>query len=151
MSKTRIIAAGVLVAIALFWSMPKRKPEPTPAPPAPEGLNLRGQFIGPTAPADAAMLAALCGELAEVIEWDGMRDEPRLRSGVAFDDLRVAAREARCRGESIGQRQPHVRKALEDFLVERLGVSGGPVGPQERAKWVAAYRELARACSDAAK
>lgn len=147
----RVYAAGALVAVALLWSMSGRKPEPTPAPPAPDGLNLRGQFIGPSAASDAAMLAALCGELAEVIEWDGMQDAPRLKSGVAFDELRVAAREARCRGESIGHRQPHVRKALEDFLVQRLGVSGGPIGPQERAKWVAAYRELARACSDASR
>jgi hypothetical protein len=151
MSKWRFAAAAALVLIALYWSLPPRPvPEPTPAP-SPDGLNMRGTFIGPSATDDAALLAALCGELADVIEWDGMKAEPRLKSGLAFDELRVAAREGRCRGESIGQRQPHARKAIEEFLNTQVGVSGGPVGPQERSKWVAAYRELARACSDASK
>jgi hypothetical protein len=151
MSKWRVAAAAALVLVALYWSLPA-KPAPEPAPqPTPDGLNLRGVFIGPTAPADAATLAALCDELADVIEWDGSLDTPRLKSGMAFDELRIVAREARCRGESIGQRQPHARKAIEEFLVGRLGTAGGPVTPEQRAKWVAAYRELGRACSDAAR
>jgi len=145
----RVILALVLLVVGLF-SMRGKAPEPTPTP-EPVGLNLRGSFIGPTAPADAAKLAALCDELADIIEQDGMKDEPRLKSGVAFDDLRVAAREARCRGESIGQRQPHVREAIHKFLDDAVGSSGGPVGPQQRSAWVAAYRELGRACADAAR
>lgn len=151
MSRWRFAAAAVLILVALYWSLPARPaPQPTPAP-TPDGFNLRGTFIGPSATDDAALLAALCGELADVIEWDGMKPEPRLKSGLAFDELRIAAREGRCRGESIGQRQPHARDAIQKFLESQVGVSGGPVGPQERAKWIAAYRELARACSDAAK
>lgn len=151
MSKWRFAAAAVLILVALYWSMPAA-PAPVPTPvPTPDGLNLRGTFIGPSATDDAALLAALCGELADVIEWDGMKTEPRLKSGLAFDELRIAAREGRCRGESIGQRQPHARDAIQKFLESQVGVSGGPVGPQERAKWVAAYRELSRACSDASK
>ena len=151
MSKWRFAAAAVLILVALYWSLPAA-PAPVPTPvPTPDGLNLRGRFIGPSAPDDAALLAALCGELADLIEWDGMKAEPRLKSGVAFDELRVAAREARCRGESIGQRQPHARDAIQKFLESQVGVSGGPIGPKERSKWVAAYRELSRACSDAAK
>lgn len=151
MSKWRFIAAAVLVLVALYWSLPAA-PAPVPTPvPTPDGLNLRGTFIGPSATDDAALLAALCGELADVIEWDGMKPEPRLKSGLAFDELRIAAREGRCRGESIGQRQPHARDAIQKFLESQVGVSGGPVGPQERAKWIAAYRELARACSDASR
>ena len=151
MSRWRVAAAAALILVALYWSLPARPaPQPTPAP-TPDGFNLRGMFIGPSATDDAALLAALCSEFADVIEWDGMQPEPRLKSGVAFDELRIAAREARCRGESIGKRQPHARDAIEKFLESQVGVSGGPVGPQERAKWIAAYRELARACSDAAK
>lgn len=151
MSKWRFIAAALLVLVALYWSLPARPaPQPTPAP-TPDGFSLRGMFIGPSATDDAATLAALCGELADIIEQDGMKPEPRLRSGLAFDELRIAAREGRCRGESIGNRQPHARDAIQKFLESQVGVSGGPVGPQERSKWVAAYRELARACSDAAK
>jgi len=148
--KTRIAIGVVLLVIGILAAMPRSKPQPTPAP-QPGGFSLRGRFIGPTAPADAATLSALCDELADIIEQDGMRDEPRLRSGLAFDELRHIAREARCRGESIGQRQPHAREAIAAYLEEQLGKSGGPVGPQQRAKWVSAYRELGRACGDAAR
>lgn len=151
MSRWRFAAAAVLILVALYWSLPAA-PAPVPTPvPTPDRFNLRGKFIGPSATDDAALLAALCGELADVIEWDGMKPEPRLKSGLAFDELRIAAREGRCRGESIGQRQPHARDAIQKFLESQVGVSGGPVGPQERSKWIAAYRELARACSDASR
>lgn len=145
----RVIVALVLLAVGLF-SMRGKAPEPTPAP-EPHGLSMRGKFIGPSASADAATLAALCDEIADVLEQDGMKPEPRLKSGIAFDELRIAAREGRCRGESIGQRQPHVRDAIHKYLDEAVGSSGGPVGPQQRSAWVSAYRELGRACADAAR
>lgn len=145
----RVVIAVALLLAGLF-SMRGSSPQPTPAP-EPDGLNLRGKFIGTTAAADAATLAALCDELAAVIEWDGMQESPRLRSGVAFDELRVAAREARCRGESIGHRQPKVRDAIHGYLDQAVGNAGGPVAPEQRARWIAAYRELGRACGDAAR
>lgn len=148
----RVVTALVLLAIGVWSMVAGQAPAPTPTPtPDPVGLNLRGKFIGPTAAADAAMLAGLCEELAAIIEWDGMQAEPRLKSGIAFDELRVAAREGRCRGESIGQRQPHARAAIEEFLNAAVGTSGGPIGPEGRSKWVAAYRELGGACADAAR
>lgn len=146
----RVVTALVLLAIGLWSMRTQTSPTPTPAP-DPHGLNLRGKFIGDTAAGDAALLAGLCDELANIIEWDGTQEEPRLKSGVAFDELRVAAREGRCRGESVGQRQPHARAAIEEFLNAAVGTSGGPIGPEGRNKWVAAYRELGRACADAAR
>ena len=147
----RVPLGIVLLIVGLWWSLPGRKPEPTPAPPAPGEFSLRGKFTGPSAADDAAVLSALCDELANIIEWDGMLEEPRLKSGVAFDELRVAAREARCRGESIGQRQPLVRDAIQHYLDAAVGTSGGPITPEGRAKWIAAYRHLGRVCGDAAK
>lgn len=147
----RVPLGIVLLIVGLWWSLPGRKPEPTPAPPAPGEFGLRGKFTGPSAASDAAVLSALCDELANIIEWDGMLEEPRLKSGVAFDELRVAAREARCRGESIGQRQPLVRDAIQHYLDAAVGTSGGPITPEGRAKWIAAYRHLGRVCGDAAK
>jgi hypothetical protein len=142
------IAAALVVAALVMWSRSgEQKPEPSPEP-APVGLDLRGKFIGPTAADDAASLGALCDELAGVIAWDGGK---RLKTGVALDDLRVAAREGRMRGASIGDRQPHVRDAIHAYLDQELGASGGPVDDQQRAKWVAAYRNLSRACRDATK
>ena len=92
-------------------------------------------------------MSALCGELADCIEYDGSHDQ-RLKTGVAFDELRIAARELRCKGESIGARQPQVRDAVHKFLDDAVGSSGGPVTPESRAAWVSALRDLSRAAAD---
>lgn len=148
---TRYILAAVLAAVGLVMMAIDGKPSPPP-PPEPEGrLQLRGLFVGPTAGDDAHVIAALCAELADVIEWDGKLDKPRLASGVAFDDLRIAAREARMRGVSIGERQPHVRDLIHAFLDGQVGTSGGAVDDEQRRAWVTAYREIARAASVAAR
>lgn len=145
----RVAAGLVLLVLGLLAGMSGgESPQPTPAP-LPVGMSFRGMFVSDKAAQDAATLSALLAELADCIEADGMRDQPRLRSGVAFDDLRIAAREGRCRGESIGQRQPAVRDAIHQYLDQKVGSSGGPVSPQQRAEWVGAFRELARACEDA--
>ena len=146
------LAAVALVVAAAIAFMPSRPstPTPQPAPLPPDAFTLRGKFIGPTAAEDAATMSALCGELAECIDYDGKHDQ-RLKTGVAFDELRIAAREMRCRGESIGARQPQVRDAVHKFLDDSVGSSGGPVTPESRAAWVAALRDLARAAADVAK
>ena len=100
-----VAAVALLVAAYLAFAPSRQAPAPTPAPVPPDAFSLRGKFIGPTAAEDAATMSALCGELAECIEYDGQHDQ-RLKTGVAFDELRIAAREMRCKGESIGARQP---------------------------------------------
>lgn len=150
----RQIAAGCLVALALLvwaFSVGTSDSGPNPGPVPPTGLVLRGLFIGQNASLDASMLSALTAELGDIIEYDGTLPAPRLKTGVAFDDLRIAAREARLRGESLGARQPKVREAIHNYLDETVGTSGGPVTPADRAKWVAAMRDISRACADAAK
>jgi hypothetical protein len=145
------VAAIALVAAAAIAFMPsKQAPAPTPAPVPPDAFTLRGRFIGPTAAEDASTMAALCRELADCIEYDGQHDQ-RLKTGVAFDDLRIAAREMRCRGESIGARQPQVKDAVHKFLDDAVGSSGGPVTPESRAAWVSALRDLSRAAADVTK
>jgi hypothetical protein len=151
LDRRHLVAAGLVAAavVAYSWRMPAAPSVPTPAPPAPDaGIVLAGKFVGPTAPADAQMLEALCDEIAACIEVDGMKEQPRLASGVAFDDLRIAAREGRMRGESLGSRQPHVRDAIHQYLDQAVGVAGGPVTPDQRSKWVSAYRTIARAAAD---
>jgi hypothetical protein len=150
MTKRRVIAAALLAAFAAIF-LAGGKPSPTPAPLPPDAFTLRGKFVGPDAAADAASLAALCEELASVIEWDGIQPEPRLKTGASIDELRVVAREARMKGVSIGDRQPKARDAIHKFLDESVGTSGGPVGPEARSKWVAAFRDIARACADASR
>lgn len=148
--KARHYAAAVLGAVAVL-SLATGSGAPKPAPDdAPAKIVLAGKFIGPTASADAAAVAALCDELARILQQDGAKKEPRLKTGIQFDDLRVAAREMRMQGESIGERQPKARDAICHFLNEAVGISGGPVSPEQRAKWVDAFFEISGAASRAA-
>jgi hypothetical protein len=142
-----VAAVALLVAAVIAFAPSRQAPAPSPAPVPPDAFSLRGKFIGPTAAEDASTMAALCGELAECIDYDGKHDQ-RLKTGVAFDDLRIAAREMRCKGESIGARQPQVRDAVHRFLDDAVGSSGGPVTPESRAAWVSALRDLSRAAAD---
>ena len=142
------VAAVALVAAAFIAFAPHRQaPTPTPAPAPPDAFTLRGKFVGERAASDAIIMSELCASLADCIEYDGQHDQ-RLKTGIAFDDLRIAAREMRCKGESIGARQPQVRDAVHKFLDDAVGSSGGPVTPESRAAWVSALRDLSRAAAD---
>lgn len=148
--KTRHYAAAALGAVAVL-SLTFGSRSPTPAPDdTPAKIVLAGKFIGPSASSDAAAVSALTDELARILQADGERPEPRLKTGVQFDDLRIAAREMRMKGESIGERQPKVRDAICHFLEEAVGISGGPVSPEQRAKWVDAFFEISKEASRAA-
>ena len=143
-----ILAAGAMVAFSIREN---GKPAPAPGPAPVVGLDLRGRFVGPDAATDAALTAALLEELASQIEWDGQQTEPRMKTGAAFDDLRRAARELRCRGVSLGARQPAVRDEIKRFLDAEAGTEGGPVDAAARAKWVRAYRAVAQAAEEASR
>lgn len=144
-------AAALVAAAALSWGSAGRR-EPAPAPPSPEvALDLRGKFAGIDAAADAAMTSALLDELADEIEWDGRQVKPVIATGVAVDELRQRARELRCRGVSMGEKHPRAREAIRAYLDKAAGTSGGPLTPESRAKWVDAYRTVARAAADAAR
>ena len=147
---SRHLAAAALVAAAA-WSYVASSPA-TPSPtPAPDqaAFTLRGKFVGPDAARDAAMVAALCNELAAEIEWDAMQPDPLIKTGVAFDELRVRSRLLLCRGESLGAKHPLARQAIEDYLNTVAGTAGGPLTPEQKAKWIAAYREVGRAAEAA--
>jgi hypothetical protein len=147
------LAIGFVVAAGVLWLASGDRKPPAPGPdPAPAGLDLRGLFIGPTAADDSSTFGALCDELAAVVDHDGSREGgPRLKTGVQFDDLRVAACDGRMRGVSIGARQPKVREAIKAYLEQAVGTSGGPVSVETRRAWVDAYRSIARACADATR
>lgn len=146
----RAIAVTGLLAAAAWSALRDVPPGPPPAPDD-SRLILRGMFTGETAAEDAATLAAFAAELADEIEWDGQQAEPMLKSGVQLDTLRVRARELRCRGQRIGDRQPRVRDAIHTFLDETVGTSGGPVDAAQRAKWAEAYRVISGAAANATR
>jgi hypothetical protein len=145
----RHLAAVALVAAAALTYVKPATPEP-PVPPArPEAVDLRGTFVGMDAARDAALVAALCGELADEIEWDAAQPEPLLRTGLAFDELRVRSRILLCRGESLGAKHPLARDAIEAHLTATAGTSGGPLDAAAKAKWIRAYRDIAKAAEAA--
>lgn len=149
MNRTTLAFALLIgAAVAFFWS--SRPSEPTPAPLPPDSpIVLAGKFQGPDAASDAATVAALCDALADTIQQDGMAESPMLATGVAIDALRRRSRELRCDGASIGEKHPAVSEAVEEYLTKALGVAGGPITSSQRADWVSAYRNIARAAEDA--
>lgn len=152
MTNARQLAAAGLAATAIgFAVMSNRNDQPTPLPDPPAGLNLRGVFVGPTAADDCLIFGHLCESLAEMIEWDGKQDQPRLTTGAAIDDLRRLAREFRLDGSSVGSRQPRAADEIGNYMTEKLGTDGGPITTEQRAAWVNTFREIARACDHAIK
>ena len=143
----QVAAAALLIGAVAAWHLgspvtPAPGPEPAPGP-----LELRGLFVGPTAAEDAAVVAALTGELADEIAWDGQQDDPVFKTGVALDELRQRARQLRCRGVSIGQRQPQARDAIARHLEAAVGNSGGPIDDAQRAAWVQAFMDISEAAA----
>jgi hypothetical protein len=143
-------AAGLLVlaVVAFNWQTPVT-PSPTPPAPVPVGpLDLRGLFGGPTGAEDAALVAAITGELADELVWDWSQEKPYLTTGVAVDELRRRTREMRCRGVSIGARQPAARDAIAAHLDAAVGNEGGPIDEAKRTAWVKALLEISEAAAD---
>jgi len=136
-----------IIAVVLFgiWYTAPTQPEPAP----PGALDLRGTFQGATAAEDAATLAAMADEIANVIEYDGEQEEPLLGTGLALDALRTRTREFVLQGQSLGQRHPAMRNIVAGYLESELGTSGGAITNEQRAKWVSAYREIARSARHA--
>lgn len=154
----RQLGAGLVAAVAVAWwvcstPQPIDDGRPTPAPGAVGELDLSGLFSGPTAAEDAVALSRLCDELAAKVEWDGMQEKPRLVTGWQIADLRSVARDYRLEGGTFGDRQPRVRDAIKTYLErpEILGKDGGPVSPDQRAKWIASFRSIARAAEVAVR
>lgn len=141
--RVRLFIVIGLLAFA-YWSTQKPTPvEPKPEPSA--AIDLRGVFVGEDGARDAATVAALCDELADVIEYDHKTGAPCLTTGVALDALRVNARRLRTRGESLGDKYPRLATKVAEYLDQELGNAGGPVTEEQLVKWVKSYREIAKA------
>jgi hypothetical protein len=136
------IAAALLAAAGVAWFASQPGTAPDAAPDSP----IRLEWVGPTAAADRATMGWLCAGLADALEHDGSRSDPKIRSGAQLEELRVTARDGRMRGESIGDRQPAARQAIGDYLDREAGKSGGPLDAESRRRWVAAFRGVAAAC-----
>lgn len=127
----------------------------TPALPQPAGPDLVQAFATnddrAQAHAHAQAFGAICFSLADVLEYDGALEAPRIKSGVQVDDLRRWTRENHLAGRSFAAKYPGLKSAVEQHLTQALGTAGGNLSPEQRAKWVTAFRELAANAEYAAK
>lgn len=145
---TTRIAIGLLLLAGAAWGLTTAR-TPAPPPPPPGAIDLSGAFQGESASDDAAVLAAMADEIANIIEWDGAQETPALTTGRSLDALRTKTREFMCRGQSLGERHPVMRQIVSNYLDTQLGSSGGEVTAEQRTKWVKAYREIARSARHA--
>jgi hypothetical protein len=146
----KYIAVAALAGAAVIAAYVEYGPRnSTPAPSG--GFSLRGKWIGPAAAEDAAAFAGLCRGLADALEADGSRPQPRITTGVQIEDVKVAAAEGRFLPRRLTQEQPHAVAAAGKYLDEVAGTSGGPLDAAARAKWVEAYRELATAAEESVR
>ena len=146
----KYIAVAALAGAAVIAACVEYGPRnSTPAPSG--GFSLRGKWIGASAADDAAAFAGLCRGLADALEADGSRPQPRITTGVQIEDVKVAAAEGRFLPRRLTQEQPHAVAAAGKYLDEVAGTSGGPLDAAARAKWVEAYRELATAAEESVR
>ena len=142
----RLLIISVLFGLWYFIHQADT-PKPTPEPQPAGELDLSGAFVGDSAAHDAAIVSALAGELADVIEFDRDQPEPLLTTGIRLDELRRRSRQFRCDGECLSDKHPVLAQRVGEYLDDKLGNSGGPVTPDQLSKWVAAYREIERAAA----
>jgi hypothetical protein len=143
---TRHLAAAALVAaaaVAFAWPGAEESPPPQPVPSV---LSLAGKF---TSAADAAITAGLTAELADELEWDGQQPDPAIKTGQQIELLRTRARELRCAGEHLGERNPAAREAIGAFLDAKAGKAGGNLTAASRSAWVEAFRQISKAAAEA--
>jgi len=137
-----------LIVAALLWMNLQAKYEPKPDGPSPApvlDLDLRGVWIGETAAEDAAITETILSDLAWFIEDDAKLAEPRLKAGQQLSELRMRARQGATRGVSLAERQPRAIDAISAYLDREIGDKGGPLTPEDRAKWVRAFRSVSAA------
>jgi len=125
---------------------------PMPKPPGPDMVAVFAKNDNrPEAKLHAHILGLIMSSMAEYIEYDGQRKEPRINTGVQIDDLRLALRENRMKGWSFTQKYPDVGAAIEELMDAEVGTSGGVLTDAQRKKWVDAFRKLSKCCEYASQ
>lgn len=146
---TAIVVAGGLWAAQAAGLFDRQPPRP------PAGPDLVSAFRENDDPEEARhharCLATILKSLADVLEYDGSRKEPRIRTATQADDLRIALREFRMQGFSFASKYPAVRDVVDQHFTAAVGTSGGPLDQVRRAQWIEASRQLARSAEYAAE
>lgn len=144
----RLAAAGLCLWYLTAGGCRQSVPPPDDAPDLVAAFATNDSAL--EARTDALTLGELCRSIADVIEYDGQLEQPRLTTGVQLDRLRRWAREYRLGGKSLAVKYPELPPILRGYLDAKVGTSGGPITAAQRQQWVAAYRTIAAACEYAA-
>lgn len=146
--------AGIVLAAVLYsgWKGTTPGVAPMPKPPGPDMVAVFAKNDNRAeAKQHAHIMATIMGSLADFIEYDGQRKEPRITTGVQIDDVRLALRENRMKGWSFSTKYPDLGSAVESLMNEEVGTSGGVLTDTQRKKWVDALRKLSKCCEYAAQ
>lgn len=142
------VIMSLLVFGLLGCEPPYHQPTPHYKPVNELTVSMINAFrTSPNGHAHALEFAAILEAIADRIEWDGQRENPRLKTGVQIDDFSRLLREFETMGWSFLRDYPAIKGIVKKELDQSVGVSGGPITPERRAKWVASLRKL----SDAAR
>ena len=155
----------LLVAAVAFFALSSRScsvPAPfTPVPGPVVGPDMVRAFATNDNRAEAVVhchaLETILDSSADVLEYDGKLQQPRIKTGTQWDDFRRALRENRMKGWSFGYRYPDLKHELEKWFDAAAGTSGGPLDVDrdgkpidQRKKWIDACRAAAASCRYAA-
>jgi hypothetical protein len=141
----------IALGLAAYLLVGRGDWSPLPRPEPPAGPDLVDAFSTnddrAAARTHAHLFATICDSLADYLEYDGTRPQPLLKTGVQIDEFRRAIRQTRTKGWSFLVQYPRLEAPLEAHFTAAVGTSGGPVTPEQRAKWVTALRQVA-ACAE---
>lgn len=148
----RLIGAGLLVAAtALHTNSTPSGPAPIPLPP--DAPNMQPVFSGnqnkPEARQHASSAAGLFSALADMLEYDGSLNTPKITSGKQLQTQRITTRDYMMQGWSFNKNYQSFGDTIQKYLDSHAGVEPGPLNPDARKKWIDSYRILGRACKKA--
>lgn len=150
MQNSTLLIALLAIGGLIYWSAQPEVP-PTPGPTPVAGPDLLTPFRASHHPAQARehaqAFAAICGDLADVLDFDARQEKPRIKTGVQIDDLRMSVREMQMRGWSFGATYPQLGPAIDAYMRTAVGTSGGALTPEQKQQWIAAFRVLEQSAS----
>lgn len=158
-----VVPLLLLAAVVALFLGQGCQPTPSPLVPTPQpvgGPDMVRAFSANDnrveAMAHCHALETILDTAADVLEYDGKLQEPRIKTGVQLEEFRRALRENRMKGFSFGFRYPDLKVELEGYLDRAAGTSGGPLDfapdgkPLDtRQKWIQAFRTAAASCRHA--
>lgn len=150
------VVAAVLAWVALGMPNPlSRAPSPTPGPQPVDVLDLGAAFDSATdrdrAKHDAHLLGHATNWLADYLEADGARPDPKYVSGGQVEDLRVELCWWITEGKMFGAQYPALGPAIGGHLEAIVGPESTDLTPDTRAAWVRAFREISHAAIKAVR